>query len=178
MMFVLRLPCSHRHAHMFVLGVCVAALLIAFFFMELYLGLAPCPLCIVDRVIIVAIAVVSAFACIRAWPSKWGLGLYRSCAGINVVFGALGIAVAARHIWLQQQSTGLFGGCAPEVDFLLETLSSMESFISIFNVAGNCSDITWTFLGLSIPAQTLLLFVFLTAVNLFLLFGTRAEASA
>ena len=42
---------------------------------------------------------------------------------------------------------------------MLETFPISETITTIFNSAGECADIQWTFMGLSIPAQTMLVFI-------------------
>ena len=160
----IRLPFSHQLAHAVVFAICAAALLIAVLFMEHYLGLAPCPLCIVDRFIVAVIGVVALAACAHN-PAATGQRIY---AGANAVFALLGVGVSARHIWLQEQASGFLGGCAPGMDFLIDGMPFSETLWTIFNAPGDCSEVSWTFLGLSIPWQTLLLFVLLALFNLFI----------
>ena len=153
----LSLP-AHRCVHLGVFVVCASSLLIAFFFMERFLGLAPCPLCVIDRLIVAAIACVALVAAIHN-PGIAGQRVYATLGG---VFGVLGIGVAWRHIVLQQRAAESLGGCAPELEYLIDSLPLFETLLAAFNSVGDCSDVLWTFAGLTIPQQTLLLFVFLT----------------
>jgi disulfide bond formation protein DsbB len=49
---------------------------------------------------------------------------------------------------------------------MLETLPFSETLSIVMMGDGNCAETMWTFLGLSIPEQTLALFVVVTAICL------------
>ena len=56
--------------------------------------------------------------------------------------------------------------CGPSLEYMLDTLPLSETFKLVMMGDGNCADVQWTFLGLSIPEQALVLFVGLLLVNL------------
>lgn len=149
-------PLRTLHAGGFIL--CAAALLVAVLFMEKHLGLAPCPLCILDRVVVVLMALVFLFAFLHD-PALVGQRIY---AGLNIAFGAVGVALAARHVYLQSLPPGEAPDCTPDLDYMLETFPLSKTLSVVLNSSGECAEVAWTFLGLSIAQQTLLLFVFLT----------------
>ena len=147
-----------RILHISGLTLCVLALLIAIFFMEKYLGLAPCILCIFDRIVIVAMALVFLIATVHN-PSTTG---HRTYAVVNLVFGIIGIGIASRHIYLQSLSADAIPDCAPDLSYMLDTFPLPKTLSIIFNTSGECAEVTWTFLNMSIAQQTLLLFIVLT----------------
>jgi len=49
---------------------------------------------------------------------------------------------------------------------MLETLPFRETLSMVMMGDGNCADVHWTFLGMSIPLQTLLLFAAIALINL------------
>ncbi len=146
------------HAGGFVL--CVAALLVAVFFMEKHLGLAPCPLCILDRVVVVLMALVFLSAFLHD-PALVGQRLY---AGVNIAFGAVGVALAGRHVYLQSLPPGEVPDCTPDLDYMLDAFPLSKTLSTVLNSSGECAEVAWTFLGLSIAQQTLLLFILLTVL--------------
>ncbi len=146
------------HASGFIL--CVAALLIAVLFMERHLGLAPCPLCVLDRGVLGVMALIFLSAFLHN-PAATGQRVY---AGSALVFGAGGIALAGRHIYLQNLPAGELPDCTPDLAYMLEALPLTKTLSVIFSTSGECAEIAWTFLGLSIAQQTLLLFVALSAL--------------
>jgi disulfide bond formation protein DsbB len=59
---------------------------------------------------------------------------------------------------------------------MLETLPFAETFKLVMMGDGNCAETVWTFLGLSIPAQTLLVFIATAAVATWQLLRRDPEA--
>ena len=147
-------PCM-LYASGFVL--CIAALLIAVLFMQQHLGLAPCPLCLLDRLVIATMAVVFLLALLHR-PAITGQRIY---LGLNLTLGVIGMALAGRHIHLQNLPPGKIPDCAPDLGYMLETFPLIKTLSTVFNTSGECAEISWTFLGMSIPQQTLLLFAVL-----------------
>jgi len=89
------------------------------------------------------------------------------------VYGILGMlaadagaAVAARHIYLQNLPEDLVPACGPPLEYMLETLPFLEVINTVLMGDGNCADVVWTFMGLTIPEQTLLFFIVLAAACL------------
>ena len=80
---------------------------------------------------------------------------------------AAGIAVSARHIWLQSLPPELVPGCTPDIAYLFDRFPLFEALETVFNSTGECAEVSWTFLGLTIPQQTLLFFIVLLLLLLF-----------
>lgn len=147
----------YRSLHITIVSVVIAAMLFAVYFLEGVLYLDPCPLCLVDRAIFTIIALVSVIA-ITHNPTGFFLWLYSMLSGI---FALLGIAVAARHIWLQGLPPEKVPECGPDLLYMLDSLPMADVMRRVFTGSGQCAEVSWTFLGLTIPQQTLLLFAFL-----------------
>jgi disulfide bond formation protein DsbB len=60
--------------------------------------------------------------------------------------------------------------CGPSLEYMLETLPFSETLSLVLMGDGNCAETMWTFMGLSIPEQTLILFCAVTAVCLWQFF--------
>ncbi|NIP22849.1 MAG: disulfide bond formation protein B, partial [Phycisphaerae bacterium] len=84
-----------------------------------------------------------------------------------LLFSGLGIAVCWRHLWLQSLPKDQVPECSPGLEYMLDTFPISETIHTIFNSAGECADIQWSFLGLSIPAQTMLVFIGFALLSLF-----------
>ena len=50
----------------------------------------------------------------------------------------------------------LVPSCAPDMEYLFETLPYLEIFILALTGDGNCAEVLWTFLGISIPGWVLI----------------------
>ena len=142
---------------------CLLALAISVFFMEGYLNLEPCPLCIISRFIVAALALLFLLIVLHD-PSILG---YKTYVGLSMLLIAAGIAVSARHIWLQSLPPEQVPGCTPDIAYLFDRFPLFEALTTVFNSTGECAEVSWTFLGLTIPQQTLLFFIVLLLLILF-----------
>ena len=79
-----------------------------------------------------------------------------------MTFMLSGIALAIREIYLQNLPLELVPTCGPDKEYLLETLPVLEVFMLAIKGDGNCAEVLWSFMGISIPGWTL--------VGLFVLF--------
>ncbi len=151
---------SYRIIHwMMVLG--AAAILAFAFYLEQVQGLVPCPLCITQRVFFGLVGGVALLAALHN-PVAVGRRVY---AAFILLFSLVGGGVAARQLWLQQLPPEEVPACGPGVDYLLEVLPWHELAPIFFRGSGNCAEVAWTFLGLSIPGWSLLAFILMTAAT-------------
>lgn len=147
----------YRWLHSTIVVIVIASMLFAIYFLEGILYLDPCPLCLVDRAIFSVIAVISLIALMHN-PAGVSLWVYSSLSGI---FALIGISVAARHIWLQGLPPDQVPECGPDLLYMLDSFPMADVIRRVFTGSGQCAEVSWTFLGLTIPQQTLLLFALL-----------------
>jgi len=140
----------------------VVAMVFARYYLEGYLGLNACPLCMSQRVFVVLWGVIALVAVIHN-PAATGVRVYAILCALAAIAGG---AVAARHVWIQHLPPEQVPACGPSLAYMLETLPFSETLELVLMGDGNCAEIDWTFLGLSIPEQTLLLFAAAAAVAL------------
>jgi disulfide bond formation protein DsbB len=133
------------------------------------LELEPCPLCIFQRMVVIALAVLFFVGLIHN-PMGWSRRLYSL---MLVVTSIIGIAIAARHVWLQHLPEDRIPECGPGLDFWLEKLPLTEVLEKVFQGSGECAKVVWQFLGLSIPEWTLVCFVGLLIFTLKLLITNK-----
>ena len=134
---------------------CGLALAIAYFYMERHLGLAPCPLCILDRIVAAAMG-LAFFALYFANGRLWR----RTLLVGNIGLAAAGLFFSGRHVWLQRQPLDEAAGCLNNA----AADSMLEIIRRAFDAHGDCGAVYWQFAGMSIPEQTLLLFLALAAL--------------
>ncbi len=151
---------------------CIASLSFAIVYLEGVLGLDPCPLCILDRVVLVALGLVFLLALVHN-PGAWGSRIYGILAS---VLSLAGVGLAGRHVWLQGLPADQVPECGPDLYFMLETLPVLEVFRQVLSASGSCAQVQWTFAGLTIPQQTLVLFAGLLALSLLLALRPRQAA--
>ena len=135
-----------RLAYVFIFLACAALIASAIFYFQEYLGLDPCPMCILSRYTFITIGAVALVAAIHA-PGRVGLRIYSSLIALLAVAG---IGVSLRHSYLQHFPPKV-ESCGADLDFLLNTLPLAQALPRIFQGTGSCSKVDWRFLGLSIP---------------------------
>jgi disulfide bond formation protein DsbB len=146
-------------------GICVVLMSVALY-MEYVMGLEPCPLCMLQRGAVTGTGVI-ALAAAAIGPRGWGVRL----GGIGVALvSVVGVTLAGRQLWLQNLPEDAVPPCGPGYDYLRETFPLTEVIRMAFEGSGDCAEVQWTFLGLSIPGWTLLFFVAVAVTGLFLLF--------
>src|SRR5690625_3912650 len=88
--------------------------------------------------------------------------------------GAWGIVTAGRHVWLQNLPADQVPDCGPSMYFMLDTGFPLSEILNeAFTGAGDCAEVDWTFLGLSMPFWTLIWYVGLSLVVLLALLTRR-----
>ncbi len=152
---------GYRSLAFFGFLLCVASMLFAVLYLERILYLDPCPLCILDRVVIIALGVIFLLAFLHG-PKTIFTKIY---GVICILLSATGIGLASRHIWLQNLPKDQVPECGPDLYYMLDTLPLFDVLRNTLTGSGSCADISWTFLDLSIPEQTLILFVILLILS-------------
>lgn len=144
----------------------IFSMLFARLYLEEVLDLAACPLCMTQRVFVLAWGIVALIAALHN-PAGWGRRVYGALCALAAMGGG---AIAARHVWLQHLPPDQVPACGPSLEYMLETLPFSDTISLVLMGDGNCAETMWTFMGLSIPEQTLLLFTGVTLVCLWQVF--------
>ncbi len=149
-----------------------AALLGYAYYLEIYAGLEPCPLCILQRVAMFTLGVVFLVAALHN-PGRVGARIY---AVLVAATASIGAGIAARHVWLQQLPPGQVPDCGADLDYLLEMLPLTEVLKIVLTRSGECAEVIWTFLGLSMPAWVLVWFVALGLIGTLINWWGRSQS--
>ena len=136
------------------------ALLAVAFYMEYQMGLEPCPLCMLQRIVFFCIGVVSLLSALTG-----SLGVRRFIAWIVVILSLSGAALAIRHLYLQNIPADQLPACLPGLSYMFEVFPWQEIMQAMIMGTGECGDVVWTFLGLSIPGWTLVVFASMAIIN-------------
>ncbi|MGI9345170.1 MAG: disulfide bond formation protein B [Gammaproteobacteria bacterium] len=157
----------------------------AIFYLEYSVGLAPCPLCLLQRMPIALIGILSA---LTLGYTAWRTQLFKQLAApipssfgrialaiTNSTFAAIGLALAGRHLWLQNLPPGQIPSCGPDIDTLFRMLPIMDAFAVILQGDGNCAQVQWTLLTLSIPGWSAIAFGLLLLIWLYVLVQTAYQ---
>lgn len=125
--------------------------------------LAPCPLCIFQRVAVLAAALVFAIAAIHNPEGRGGAFVYGL---LGLLAAGAGIGLAWRHLWLQSLPADEVPSCGPGLDYMMDMLPLQQVISQVLTASGECADISMRVFGLSLPGWTLIGFVVLALVPL------------
>jgi disulfide bond formation protein DsbB len=158
----------------YTLGFLACAALLAFaYYLQYYEGQDPCPLCILQRVAFLALAVIFLVAAVHG-PGRIGALVY---SGLLITAASIGTALAARHVWLQNLPRSQVPECGPGLEYLVKRLPLTEALEKIFTGSGECAEVGWTFLGLSIAGWALLWFLLFGAFAMYLALAAMRRTS-
>lgn len=161
---------TSRRVFGFVFLICAALLGVAFY-MEHVMGMKPCPLCWLQRFGFMGAGLVSLIAFLHG-PAELGRRVYGFLLALTA--GA-GLGIAGRQLWLQSLPADQVPACGPSVDYLLQVLPWFDVLKTALRGTGDCAEVVWRFLGLSIPGWTAVFFAGLVLLGLVMLFRPRAS---
>ena len=116
-------------------------------FAEHILLLTPCPLCVLQRVAVISLGIIFLLAAVQN-PTAWGRRVY---AVLVFLTAGAGVGVAGWHVWIQNLPADKVPSCGPGLDYMLEAFPLADALKMVFTGSGECADIVWQFLGLSMP---------------------------
>lgn len=156
---------SFRSVALAGLAFCVLMMAVALG-LEHIVGLEPCPLCIFQRVAVISAGIVFAIAAIHGPAGRLGKVIY---GGLSLIAVGAGAFVAGRHVWLQSLPADEVPTCGPGLDYMIDILPMQDVVAMVLTGSGECANIDFSLLGLSLPAWTLLGFFILAIAPLRLL---------
>ena len=116
------------------------------------LMLEPCPLCVLQRFAVIGLGIVFLVAGLHN-PSAAGRFVYSALMTVVTVLGAI---VAGRHVWLQLLPEDQVPACGPGLDYMWENFPFADVINMVFKGSGECANVEWTLLGLSMPMWVLI----------------------
>jgi disulfide bond formation protein DsbB len=134
-------------------------------YLERMVVFAPCPLCLVQRVLFGFFAAICLVAATHS-PQRRGWRLYSAAL---VVVSLAGVATAARQVWLQASPPEDIALCLGNLQTMLDTMPFLTVIGEILAGHADCSEITWSLFGISIPEWSLLAFFGLSLFALYYL---------
>lgn len=157
---------TYRALNLILVVFSVLGMAFAMLYLQNYKGLPPCPLCVFQRVGLIVMGIFALIAAIGN-PKHKAIQLFLWLGSMAGILWSTG--VAARHVWLQHLPPEQVPSCGPGLDYWLEALPMKTVINQVLSGSGECAEISWRFLGLSIPEQALILFSVLTLINLLVL---------
>jgi len=157
-------------------AVACVLLIVTALYMQYGMGLEPCPLCIFQRIAVIALAVLSVVAAL-ANPQGWGRRLVGLLVAITAIGGG---AVAGRQVWLQHLPEDQVPSCGPGLDYMLDVFPWRKVVELVLSGSGECAEVHWRLLGLSIAEWMLVVFTAFALFGGWLLFrrGTSCRGTS
>ena len=141
-------------------GLVAVGLVAGGMYLQQTLNLAACPLCILQRMLYLLVALEAIAAWMLAGAAQ-PIALRRAAALVMAATTSTGAGIAAYQTWLQRWAKGV--SCTADQPW-------WESFVNwagsqwplMFEASGLCSEAGWKFLGLSIAEWSLIAFTSMT----------------
>ena len=157
--------------HLLLTGFLISVFLIIYVLYTQYvLGLEPCPLCILQRVAVIALGLSFLLLAVRPPQRKQSKFL---ASLLLVMISSAGVGIAARHVWLQNLPPDKVPGCGPGLDFMISNFPLSEALEMVFSGSGECAEISWSFAFLSMPAWALIWLIFLGSFGVWSIYQRR-----
>ena len=151
-------------------GFLACAGLLAFaLYLQYYEYQDPCPLCILQRVVFIALSIVFLAGALHG-PQRTGARVY---SALLVVISLIGAGISTRHVWLQHLPKDKVPECGPGLEFMLSKFPLFDAFEKIFRGSGECAETGWTLFKLSIAGWALVWFVLLGAFAAYIALTAR-----
>ena len=147
-----------RQTNLLIFAACLLLMLVALY-MQYAMELTPCYLCITQRVFVMFTGAVA----LLAFVHNRGLRIYGALTALSALGGAF---FSGKQLWLQSLPEDQVPACGPPAEYLFDVFSFNEALGMLLRGDGNCAEVQWTLLGLSIPGWTLLCFLALAALGL------------
>jgi disulfide bond formation protein DsbB len=145
---------SRRHVGLVVFAV-IVGLLSESLFLQHVEGFEPCPMCVIQRYEFVLLALLALVAALI--PGVLGRIVHASA----ILIALAGMGTAAWHVKLQLFPP-VSETCGPGLEYMIGELPLTRALPMIFHGSGDCSEVQWTFLGISIAGWSLVWFTLFT----------------
>lgn len=128
---------------------------------QYYEGLEPCPLCMFQRIGVVALGIVFLVAAIHN-PRRRGAWVYAALIGVVAL---VTIGVSARHLYIQSQPPGSIPACGAPLNVLIQMFHVWQVVAKVLHAGGECAVVNWSLWGVSMPGWVLFCVLLLGGVG-------------
>jgi disulfide bond formation protein DsbB len=134
------------------------------YYLQYFQGQDPCPLCLLQRGFYYAVGITFVIGAVHG-PARFGARIY---AWMGFLLAAGGFGVAARQVYLQHLPPELVPACGPDLFYMLDNFPIARTLQLLLRGSGQCAEVHWRFLGLSIAEWSLLWFAGFAVAALYL----------
>ena len=116
------------------------------------LFLDPCPLCVFQRIATISLGIMFLLAFLHNTGNA-GSKVYGVLVTLTAGFG---VGVATWHVRLQTMPKGEVPSCGPGFEYIMNNFALFDALSLIFKGSGECADVVWRMLGLSMPTWVII----------------------
>ncbi|MCC2666376.1 MAG: dsbB 2 [Gammaproteobacteria bacterium] len=149
----------------------IITLLALAYFLQIHKGINPCPLCLLQRLIMGLLGIIFLAGIIipfkRRWQILWGI--------VGLLIGISGVLLSSRQVWLQVSPPHSLGDCSASLSYIFNALSLPDAIKQIWQGGMECSQMGWEFLHLSLAAWSLISFSGLCLLFIILLLRVTTD---
>ena len=127
-------------------------------------NLEPCPLCVTQRIVFIIIGCLFLFFSFFN-PNQLIRFIHLT---ILLIANIVGIIFAIKHILIQSKLIIVPAECGIDLDYMFENFPLTEAFSLLFKGSGDCSEIDWLFLGLTLPQLALIAYIMFGILTLYI----------
>lgn len=149
------MTCFSKRGLFGLMALASVSLILFALYLQHVIGEHPCPLCITQRIFVMVIGVL-AFGAFLQNPQQTGRRVW---SALQLIAALVGAGVAARHVWIQHLPEDQVPACGPGLEYMFANFPFKQALDLLFMGDGNCAEVGWTFLTLSIPIWTLVAFI-------------------
>ena len=116
------------------------------------LMLDPCPLCVFQRIATILLGIAFLIATLHN-PGRLGARVY---AFFVLLTAGGGVGVASWHVYLQNLPADKVPSCGPGFEYIMGNFALFDALSLIFQGSGECAEVVWRLLGLSMPTWVII----------------------
>jgi disulfide bond formation protein DsbB len=125
-----------------------------------------------QRVMVVITGAIALLGAIHN-PSSAGLRAYGSLTALSAAAGGF---VSGRHVWIQNLPPEQVPACGPSLDYMLDVFPLLEVLEMLLMGDGNCAEVLWSLMGISMPGWVFVAFAGMTAISVFQIVRAHPES--
>lgn len=130
------------------------------FYLQYLRGMEPCPLCLMQRLCVIFILILGIMHLATPKMHK-----NKAIVMSQLVFAIAGFYFSTRQLWLVSLPHDQIPACVPGLTILIHYFPWKEVANALFWGSGDCTEITWSWLGLSLPMWSTIYFIIVIAAN-------------
>lgn len=144
---------SYRNIQVLLAFITLFVLMASFYF-QYVLDMQPCPLCIMQRVMVLILLFLTLVGVRLGTVARAKL-----IAIAQMLFSIGGLYFSGRQLWLQSQPPEAAPACLPGLDILMKYFPIQDVIHALIWGAADCAEVSWQWLGVSMPGWSLLYFL-------------------